>query len=271
MVALKRGGYIAAAKDNYQDFDALGRYLKTQVGWVSVEKIKSTIDPKHADVRKLEAAKYIGFLERDGSNVRLTDLGRKYATSDDETVRQEAMLAMLQSVELYADTVHWMHFSKKIEPTKTDVGNYWHDLQSDKIEGAKGSGLTDGVIFFLRLAGAAGLGHFVNAGTGRPQSFLRGDAAAIERAATTPIASGGQGTPADQTPTAAASGTQSNNPPSSPATPPPPPSVNVQTSPAVHVNIEIHIAADATAATVEEIFKNMRKYVLNNTVAEDGK
>jgi len=28
------------------------------------------------------------------------------------------------------------------------------------------------------------------------------------------------------------------------------------------VNVEIHIAADAKPATIEEIFKNMRKYLL---------
>lgn len=32
--------------------------------------------------------------------------------------------------------------------------------------------------------------------------------------------------------------------------------------PGIHINIEIHIAADATSETVEGIFKNMRRYVL---------
>jgi hypothetical protein len=45
---------------------------------------------------------------------------------------------------------------------------------------------------------------------------------------------------------------------------PPAPTVSLEASPAVHVNIEIHIAADAKAETVAEIFKNMRKYVLSN-------
>ncbi len=50
-----------------------------------------------------------------------------------------------------------------------------------------------------------------------------------------------------------------------PATP-----VSVAVGPGIHINIEIHIAADATSETVEEIFKNMRRYVLNNGKAEDG-
>ena len=45
--------------------------------------------------------------------------------------------------------------------------------------------------------------------------------------------------------------------------------VSVTTSPSVHVNVEIHIAADATADTVREIFKNMARYVLDKPVTDD--
>jgi hypothetical protein len=38
---------------------------------------------------------------------------------------------------------------------------------------------------------------------------------------------------------------------------------NVSLSPGININIEIHIAADASADTVQEIFKNMRRYVLS--------
>jgi hypothetical protein len=37
----------------------------------------------------------------------------------------------------------------------------------------------------------------------------------------------------------------------------------VTVTPGVHINIEIHIAADASSETVQDIFKNMRRYVLN--------
>ncbi|WIE62708.1 hypothetical protein DEI97_006085 [Curtobacterium sp. MCLR17_032] len=47
-------------------------------------------------------------------------------------------------------------------------------------------------------------------------------------------------------------------------------SPTVTLSPGVHINIEIHIAADATSTTVEDIFKNMRRYVLKpDTEQED--
>jgi hypothetical protein len=51
-------------------------------------------------------------------------------------------------------------------------------------------------------------------------------------------------------------------------TPPPDPTVTVGAG--VHVNIEIHIAADATSETIEDIFKNMRRYVLSDDGAADN-
>ncbi|MBN3510124.1 hypothetical protein JYB55_14870 [Mycolicibacterium septicum] len=260
-------------KTTIDDFDALAGYLKTQVGWTDISKVKGTIDRKHADNRKLEAGKYIHFLDRDGNNIRLGDLGRQYATARDETAKAEAMLDMLLSAELYAATVHWMHFSNKAEPTRTEVGNYWHDHHSAKLDGAQGDALTDAAVFFLRVAGAAGLGQFISAGKNRPETYLKGDAQAIERAATKPPTPSGPSSPGGPSAEVAAQPPTAPVGAPSPVLPPPPaPGVRqVSASPAVHVNVEIHIAADATAATVEEVFKNMRKYVLNDVVPEDGK
>jgi len=48
--------------------------------------------------------------------------------------------------------------------------------------------------------------------------------------------------------------------------------VGVSVGAGVHVNIEIHIAADASSETIEDIFRNMRRYVLNTDpqVSGDG-
>jgi hypothetical protein len=39
--------------------------------------------------------------------------------------------------------------------------------------------------------------------------------------------------------------------------------VAVSVGQGIHINIEIHIAADASSDTIEDIFRNMRRYVLN--------
>ncbi|WP_100515135.1 hypothetical protein [Mycobacteroides abscessus] len=259
-------------KTTMDDIDILTTYLKSQVGWTTVERLRTAIDSKHADNRKLEAARYIGLVERDGENIRLSSRGREYAGAAEGSDREVVLLKAIQDTPLYSETVQWLHWTKRYEPNKPDIGNYWHDKHPDKLEGAKNTALTDAAVFFLRLAGAAGLGQFIPAGNRRPETLLRADpaklAAYVEAISQGSVDDEGSGSvPDKETPAAVGTTGQRGQ---TPPPPPPPPAVNVQTSPAVHVNIEIHIAADATAATVEEIFKNMRKYVLNNAATEDG-
>jgi hypothetical protein len=55
--------------------------------------------------------------------------------------------------------------------------------------------------------------------------------------------------------------------PSLPVSASPTPSLTVASG--VHINIEIHIAADATSDTIEDIFRNMRRYVLTGDGSSD--
>ncbi|TCO47856.1 hypothetical protein EV646_105414 [Kribbella antiqua] len=248
-------------KTTISDIDKLFNYLKGQVGWVPLDRVRSTIDSKLSDNRKLEACRYLGLIDRDGTNIKLSDSGRAYAGGDDAE-RAAVMLAALRSVPLYSQTVDWIHYNHKAEPTKTDVGNYWHDKLQSELDGAKDTALTDAVIFFFRVADAAGLGKFIAPGKGRPIALLRSDLEAIEQVVTG-SASQAESSETQALPdpppagTTAGAGRPPAPVPAAPVTP-----VSVQTSPAIHINLEIHIAADATPATVEEIFKNMRKYVL---------
>jgi hypothetical protein len=265
-------------KATVEDLDKLLAYLRTSFGWVALAKVKATLDSKTTDNRKLDAAKYIGLINRDGQNIEITDDGRAYASAKDDNEKHAIMAKQLATSELYLETVSWMFHAPKSNPTKTDVGEQWHKHHTDLLGGAAGAALGDGVLFFMRVAEAAGLGKFITAGKGRPETYFKDDRAAIEDFAAKYILGGGVPEAAVEPQKAiaslpavsatAASGTAAA-PSFAPATAP---TVSVQASPAVHINVEIHIAADATAETVAEIFKNMRRYVLNNPaeVTEDA-
>ena len=259
-------------KTTVDDIDILTTYLKSQVGWTSLDRLRTAIDTKHADNRKLEATRYIGLVERDGENIRLSTLGREYASASDGGDREDLLLKAIRRTPLYSETVQWLHWTKRYEPNKPDIGNYWHDKHPDKLEGAKNTALTDAAVFFLRLAGAAGLGQFIPAGNRRPETLLRADpaklAAYVDEISKGSMEQEPPARPSETGSTPAEAGSAPVLQPTSPHSSVP--QVSVQTSPAVHVNIEIHIAADATAATVEEIFKNMRKYVLNDGATSGG-
>jgi DNA-binding XRE family transcriptional regulator len=247
-------------KTTVSDIDALFNFLKGQVGWVPLDRVRKTIDSKLSDNRKLEACRYLGLIERDGTNIKLSESGQVYANGD-EKARAEVMLAALKGVPLYYQTIEWIHHNNKAEPTKTDVGNYWHDKLQSELDGAKDTALTDAVIFFFRIADAAGLGKFIAPGRGRPIALLRSDLEAIKTVATAaPVvqAESAQRLPVDSaTLTAVEKGSPAQG--GSLAVAP----ANLKVSPDIHINLEIHIAADAMPDTVEEIFKNMRKYVLD--------
>lgn len=115
----------------------------------------------------------------------------------------------------------------------------------------------------MRVAGEAGLGKFTRGSKNKTDSYLKTNAAAIEEFVTAkPAERSDSHGGADEKPEEPEQPLVPADPPA--LTPAPTPTITVGASPAVHVNIEIHIAADATAETVAEIFKNMRTYVLNN-------
>jgi hypothetical protein len=242
---------VLPIKTTFADIDAVLAYVRNQVGWVAISQVKSVIDPTHADNRKIEAMKYLGLIERDGNNIKLTPLGRDYATAD-LSAKQAILRQLLEKIPLYNSTVQWMHHNKKTAPSKTEVANYWHDHHTGLLSGATGAALTDGAIFFLRVAGAAGLGQFVAAGTGR-DTHLKVDSQQLQE-----YAEGGSTRKVSSEPLQAEEATAADNRTKAGAMSP-----LVTASPGVHINVEIHIAADAKPATVEEIFKNMQKYILS--------
>jgi hypothetical protein len=245
-------------KTAIEDIDALAAYLRTQVGWVSIETIKKAIPSRHADNRKIETMRYIGLLDRDGSNVKLSADGRDYASASPDD-RVKIVRKRLHLTQLYKDTLTWLHFNKKDSVNKADIGNYWHDKHEDLLAGAAGAALTDATVVFMRFVDAAGLGRFVAAGVGR-DTHLEVDAAALAEFVT-----------GEQPELESKAGETSQGPTTPPPAPPPPPlpapgaaTLGAGLASGLHVNVEIHIAADAKPATIEEIFKNMRKYLLDD-------
>lgn len=131
----------------------------------------------------------------------------------------------------------------------------------------------------------AGLGSFI-VGRGGKETRLELDQSAVtrfvdgEQTPTTP-----DDATAEDTATTDSPGTSTDSTIAAPAAVPTPavgpvqpspsppviqqPTVQLSASPSVHVNVEIHIAADATADTVREIFRNMARYVLDKPLDDD--
>lgn len=258
-------------KTSVEDIQKLLGYLNKQIGWVEGTKVEKALGSQ--DDRKLGAMVEFGLILRDGGNLRVTERGQLFASDQIAALRD-----VLSSVELYSATLEWVHYGKRAEATAAEVGQYWEASHADTLGGLKGSTLKDGAVTFGRVVAGAGLGTFL-VGRGGKETRTTFDLAGVDSLVNGTPAAGAEAThEVDEAETPAPAATLDPTPPTTPATPESqtlpaptaPPTVTVATSPSVHVNVEIHIAADATADTVREIFKNMARYVLDKQIADDG-
>lgn len=242
-------------------------YLARQVGWVETAKVEKALGT--LDDRKVSAMVEFGLILRDGGNLKATPRGQLFNSGK----QTEALREVLNAVELYRATLEWAHYGGKSEVTATEVGQYWESSHADTLGNLSGKTLKHGAVCFGRVVEGAGLGDFTVGRGGKEtritlltaeiDDLINGASAATSDSQdqSAPNATGGAA------PTTEAVATYS--PAVSPAQVAHTSPVSVTASPNVHVNVEIHIAADATVDTVREIFKNMARYVLDKPVTDE--
>jgi hypothetical protein len=267
-------------KATVEDLDSLLKFLRPTFGWVTLAKVKANLGSKVTDNRKVEAARYLGFIERESQNIRITDQGRAYSSAQTVETKAHVMREQLAKTPLYLETMSWMYHSNSTGPSKTDVAEQWHKHQTALLQGAQGAALTDGVIVFMRAAEAAGLGKFITAGRNRPETKFRGDAGAIEKFAETYLLGGGLSNPSssdepeDRVMLAAHEGAEKVEsverlPSTKRDIEVKAPTDQSRNSHPVQVTLQVQISGETPVETVEAIFRSLRKYVLSNP--EEGR
>lgn len=254
-------------KTSVEDIQKVLGYLARQVGWVETAKAEKALGA--LDDRKVSAMVEFGLILRDGGNLKATPRGQLFSSGK----QVEALREVLNSVELYRATLEWAHYGQKSEVTATEVGQYWESSHADTLGNLRGTTLKDGAVCFGRIVAGAGLGAFTLGRGGKETRItLLGTEidTLVNGASTAPDEAESQSSPTEDSGVALPPAPEAAQAPASRlAHGAHAPAVSFTTSPSVHVNVEIHIAADATADTVREIFKNMARYVLDRPVADD--
>jgi len=253
-------------KTSIDDIQKVLSFLGRQVGWTEPARVERALGSQ--DDRKIGAMVEFGLVTRDNGNLKITELGKEFNTDQPAALRK-----VLTGVELYRSTLEWVHYGKS-ELTAAEIGQYWEASHAEAVGNVSGTTLKDGAVCFGRMVDGAGIGTFTlgRAGKETRVSFRPAEVDALVNGVDTVV---DDGAPSDAPEPDGGSSVEPNQgagetpvPPAG-ATPTPPPVVTVAASPSVHVNVEIHIAADATADTVREIFKNMARYVLDKPVTDD--
>lgn len=255
-------------KTSVEDIQKVLSYMSRQVGWVETAKAEKALGA--LDDRKLSAMVEFGLILRDGANLKTTPRGQLFSAGKQE----ESLREVLNRVDLYRATLEWVHYSSKDEVTATEVGQYWESSHADTLGTLSGTTLKDGAVCFGRIVAGAGLGVFTVGRGGKETriSLHLAEVAALVNGSSNdgpasvvePGEEGGdelEGSVQIVTGSTMSSGADS---PTAKVAP-----VSVTTSPNVHVNVEIHIAANATPETVRDVFKNMARYVLDRPISDD--
>lgn len=251
-----------------EDIQKLLGYLGKQIGWVEQARAEKALGA--LDDRKVGAMVEFGLLHRDGSNLRPSERGQLFNTDPRTALRE-----VLTNVELYRATLEWVHYGARTEATVAEIGQYWESNHVDTIGDRRGSTLREGAVCFGRIVEGAGVGSFTIGRGGKETrvAFVTTEVDALVNGTSDAGAEISEAAPevAEEATSLPAPSPTAPRPSPTPATTlTHTPSVTVAASPSVHVNVEIHIAADATADTVREIFKNMARYVLDKPIADDG-
>ena len=262
------GDSVVPLKTSVEDMQKLVGYLAKQVGWIDVSKVEKALGGTATDDRKLSAVAALGLVQRDGVNLKITTRGQTFVSDPAEALR-----SAIHEFELYRATVEWLRYQGKAEATAVEIGQYWENSHADTLGGLQGTTLKAGAVCFGRVVEGAALGSFL-IGRGGKETRLKLDQTEVARFVDGAAPGGSveempdtQAGNATEAPLAETNASQTRSTEGQEGVRPP--SLTVSTSPSVHVNVEIHIAADATAATVKEIFKNMARYVLDKTVEDD--
>ncbi len=248
--------------------------MNKQIGWVEQTKLQKTLGATTADDRKTASMVALGFLQRDGGNLKLTARGRKFAGGDQATALRDA----IADNDLYRSTIEWIHYGRREVLTAAEIGQHWEDHHNDILGGLKAGTLKDGAVCFGRIAEGAALGTFKVGRAGKETRFNSDLASVAQFIESSPNVAepmenttsdgddvAGEASVLESPPSIAADPVEATRPVTTPAQ-----STTTSTSPNVHVNVEIHIAADATAETVKEIFKNMARYVLDKPTSSSN-
>jgi hypothetical protein len=248
-----------------EDVDKVIAFLKKKPVGVTVDEAKATIGTKLIDGRKLNAYRTWGLITDKGNKLELTTLGRKYSQASEEG-KQELYLDIIRDEKIYNLTVEWIQNQGFDQVPASEVASHWYAYFRNEIGTDNEQGLTNQVICFMNIVDAAGLGEYKIGRQGH-STRLEINQGAVQRFIEESH-SDKDSSSNDAIPTSVVSPNISPSTESKPEVPnfgtyPPPSYVPPQPSPSLHIDIQIHIASDATLEQIDQIFASMAKHLYN--------
>ena len=153
-----------------EDIDAICGFLVSRPTGATVAEMKTILDKRYLDGRKISALRYWGVIEDDiNGKVKITERGRK-ALKESGPSRSKALGEVIRQGLPYSALVERVMHGREETITATDVAAYWHEHFRDDV-GESDRTLNDQAVCFFQIAQGAELGTLTRGRKGMPTRF----------------------------------------------------------------------------------------------------
>jgi len=153
-----------------EHIDSTIEILNTKVKGATIEELKTINSNLNSEI--IDSTIFLGIVKKEGKHFLLTEFGRKYASEQINSQKQQIFQNLLKKISIYNLTIEKLYYEKNFKVTKMDVGSYWNQSFKDDVKELNEENLLATVIFFFRTIERAGLGKFVAAGKGRESRII---------------------------------------------------------------------------------------------------
>lgn len=145
-----------------EDAQKVCAFLRTKATGSSETDAKAVVGPQYLDTRKLAAYEAWGLIERDGSSIKATSLGRELgAATTPDAVREPAGRACVQ-INAYRLALDYLRNQGLTEINATDLGAWWHEHVSGELGTSAEKSIASAANAFFSLAASSGVGRYVH-------------------------------------------------------------------------------------------------------------
>lgn len=151
------------------DINAVCGYLVTKPTGATLNEAKAVVEKKFLDGRKLTALRFWGFVEDDGSKMKISDRGRR-AVRDSGSRQSRVLLEVVHEVAPYAAVVERVAHRQEETIAATEVAAHWHENFRGDVSDFEKT-LNDQAVCFFQIAQGADLGTLTIGRKGMPTRF----------------------------------------------------------------------------------------------------
>lgn len=141
-----------------EDLTAIVDFLKTKIAGIEIDEAKKVINKTLLDPRKIPTYTMLGLVSKEGTKIKLTELGRDYVRKSDEGKKSIIRKAIRQIVP-YNAALEWLFHNNYEEINSDDLAAYWHDNFQDEMGTTNPSTIKEIVTCFFHICHGAGLGQ----------------------------------------------------------------------------------------------------------------